>query len=103
MPRQIPYTIVEAVTKPETYPRLLALLRIRHAGEELRCVNSYQADARTVGVWNPLPFSVSLPADGTSSVPSLNVNVMNVTLEVSAFAKCGKAVGGRTSLKVALF
>ena len=101
MPRQLPSKIVEAMTKPQTNLLLLALLKIKHAGEELRFVNNSQAVSRTDGIWQPFPFSVSLPADGNNQVPTLSVNIISVSLEVSAFAR--KAVGGDDLLNADLF
>ena len=100
MPRQLPTKIVEAMTKAQTNPLLLALFRIKHAGEESIFVTNSQAVTRTDGVWQPFPVSVTLPADGTGTVPFLEVNVVNVKLEVSAFAR--KAVDGDDLMKADL-
>lgn len=101
MPRQLPSKIVEAMTKPQTNLLLLALLMIKHAGKELKFVNNSQAVFRTDGVWQPFPFSVSLPADGNNQVPTLSANIINISLEVSAFTR--KAVGGEYLMKADLF
>ena len=67
----------------------------------MRFVNNSQAVSRTDGIWQPFPFSVSLPADGNNQVPTLSVNIINISLEVSAFAR--KAVGGEDLMKADLF
>ena len=89
------------MTRPQTDLLLLELLKIKHAGEELRFVNNSQSVSRTDGIWRPFPFSVSLPTDGNNQVPTLSVNIINVSLEVSAFAR--KAVGGEDLMKAYLF
>ena len=64
-------------------------------------MNNSQAVSRTDGIWQPFPFSVSLPTDGNNQVPILSVNIINVSLEVTAFA--WKAVGGEDLMKADLF
>ena len=67
----------------------------------MRFVNNSKAVSRTDGIWQPFPFSVSLPADGNNQIPTLSVNIISVSLEVSAFAR--KAVGGDDLLNADLF
>ena len=64
-------------------------------------MNNSQAVSKTDGIWQPFPFSVSLPADGNNQVPTLSVIIINISLEVSAFAR--KAVGGEDLMKADLF
>ena len=64
-------------------------------------MNNSQDVSRTDGIWLPFPFSVSLPADGNNQVSTLSVNIINVSLEVSAFAQ--KAVGREDLMKADLF
>lgn len=101
MARQLPNEVFEAMIQPQTNLLLLAFLRVNHDGRVLRFVNNSQAVTRTDGVRQPFPFSVALPADGNITVPVLQVTILNVSLEVSAFAR--QAVGDENLMKGGLF
>ena len=93
----MPTEFVSAMTKQTTNILLLALLRVKHPSinTPVRIVNNTEQVQTAPNMflepitlrWQPFPFTINLPPEGTSQVPTLDVIVMNVDQEVSSFAR----------------
>ena len=93
--RTMPRTFVRAMTQQTTNILLLCLFRVKHGNQQIEVVNNtepVQTSPNIVGVgktvrWQPFPFSITLPQEGNNQVPTIPVQVVNVSQEVSAFAR----------------
>lgn len=103
MSKSLSTEFVSAMTEQTTNILLLCLLRVKHGNQMIHIVNNTEPVRTNPNIfligrtltWQPFPFSITLPQDGNEQVPTIPVRVMNITQEVSRFAR---TVAGSTDI-----